>query len=209
MTNISNSLRGMQVLRPTREENEEYDGDSSPEYATAAERAASPDQARAKSPNAFSSNRAMSPVAQVTEPYDQPISMARAAMDINGAARSQSPMVAERSKSSLEGSYSGHKAGSPSLNGFAKGSMSTATPDMTREHQADMETMKKREAWMKAALTKASRSGFVYPEGEDLESEADDDDIDTRKVAEMVMSLKHFKAKIQVCVAPPLVSALR
>ena len=64
------------------------------------------------------------------------------------------------------------------------------------------EALKKREAWMKAALTKATRSGFVYPEGEDIESDADDDDIDTRKVAEMVMSLKHFKAKIQVSLTP-------
>lgn len=202
LTTINNSLRGKQVLRPTREENEDFEGDSSPEFATAAERAASPDQARAKSPTTFSSNRAMSPVSQVTEPHDQPMSMASVAMGVNGAGRSQSPVVlAERSKSSMEGGYHGHKAGSSSINGFVKGSTGNITADLIRdlkEKEGELEAMKKREAWMRAALAKASRSGFVHADGEDISPDTDDDDIDSRKVAEMVMSLKHFKAKIQV-----------
>ncbi|GJE87566.1 hypothetical protein PsYK624_036490 [Phanerochaete sordida] len=199
MGNINNSLRGKQVLRPAREEDEDMDGDSSPEFAMVPERAASPEQARAKSPNTFSSNRAISPVSQ-TEAYDQPMSIASAVIGLNGVVRAQSPVVNERGKSSLEGSYVSQKTDSPSLNGFAKNSTAITTPDLSRDGQPDVDAMKKREAWMKAALTKASRSGFVYPQGEDLESDADDDDIDTRKVAEMVMSLKHFKARIQTSV---------
>ncbi len=52
---------------------------------------------------------------------------------------------------------------------------------------------------MKAALLKAERSGFIYAESEEeLSSRADDDDIDGRKVTEMVINLKQLKAKIQV-----------
>jgi hypothetical protein len=59
--------------------------------------------------------------------------------------------------------------------------------------------MKKREAWMKAALAKASRSGFVYADEEQLDNDAEnDDDVDSRRVAEMVLNLKHLKTKIQV-----------
>lgn len=203
MSNINNSLRGKQILRPTREENEDYEDDSSPEVATAMERALSPDQNRAKSPTVFASNRAMSPVSQANEAYE-PMSMAGAAIGINGASRSQSPAVGDRGKSSMD-NYYGHKSASPSVNGFAhtkSGSAGNVTADLLRdlkEKDAEMEAMKKREAWMKAALTKASRSGFVYADGEALESDADDDDIDSRKVADIVMNLKHFKAKLQVC----------
>ncbi|CDO73456.1 hypothetical protein BN946_scf185013.g91 [Trametes cinnabarina] len=60
----------------------------------------------------------------------------------------------------------------------------------------------KKEAWMRAALLKAERSGFIYAESEEeLASRADDDDIDSRKVTEMVINLKQLKAKIQATVA--------
>lgn len=201
MQNINNSLRG-KPLRPTMEEGEGYDGDSSPEVASAAERAASPEQGRAKSPSAFSSNRAISPVSNIADSYE-PLSMIGAAMGLNGAARSGSPAVMERSKSPE--SYQGHKGRSPSVNGFVNGkggSTGNITADLIRdlkEKEGEMEAMKKREAWMKAALAKATRSGFIYPDEDMLDEESDDDDIDSRKVADMVMNLKHFKAKIQVC----------
>lgn len=208
ITNINNSLRGKQVLRPTQEENEDYGGDSSPEVTTSAERAASPDQGRAKSPSAFSSNRAVSPISQAAESYE-PVSMTGVAMGMNGTAaamRSTSPTAGERGKSSLD-SYYGQRAASPIVNGFSHakaGSTGNITADLVRDlkaKEAEIEALKKREAWMKAALTKASRSGFVYADGEVLSSDADDDDIDSRKVADMVMNLKNLKAKIQVCVS--------
>ena len=61
-----------------------------------------------------------------------------------------------------------------------------------------MEAMKKKEVWMKAALSKAARSGFVYADAEDLSLNQEDEDVDGRKVAELVLNLKHLKAKLQV-----------
>lgn len=205
MVSINDSLRGKQVLRPMQEQSEEFDGDSSPEVATSAERAASPDQGRAKSPSAFSSNRAISPISQAPESYE-PMSMTGAAMGMNGAAmRSTSPTAGDRGKSSLD-SYYGQRAASPTVNGFSHGKVGSTgniTADLIRDlkaKEAEVEALKKREAWMKAALTKASRSGFVYPDGEALGTDGDDDDIDSRKVADMVMNLKNFKAKIQASI---------
>lgn len=206
ISGINNSLRGKQPLRPPQEESEEFDGDSSPEVASSAERAASPDQGRAKSPSALASNRAISPISQAPDLYE-PMSMTGAAIDMNGSAtalRSTSPTAGDRGKTSMDSYYS-HKAASPTVNGFSHikgGSTGNITADLIRdlkEKEGEIEAMKKREAWMKAALTKASRSGFVYADGEAFSSDTDDDDIDSRKVAEMVMNLKNFKAKIQVC----------
>ncbi|KIP12569.1 hypothetical protein PHLGIDRAFT_97993 [Phlebiopsis gigantea 11061_1 CR5-6] len=203
----NNNLRGKQVLRAPQEESEDFDGDSSPEVASSAERAVSPDQARAKSPSALASNRAISPILQAPEHYE-PISMTRAAIDMNGSAaalRSTSPTASDRGKTSLDGYY-GHKATSPTVNGFShtkSGSTSNITADLMRDlkgKEGEIQSMKKREVWMKAALTKATRSGFIYADGEAFSSDADDDDIDSRKVADMVMNLKHFKAKIQATI---------
>lgn len=199
--NITNSLRGRNPLQPTIEENGGYDEESSPEVGTIVERAVSPEQ-RAKSPNAFSSNRAVSPVAQLSD-SQEPLSMASAVMGMNGVGRSGSPVVvAERSKSAMEGGY-GHKAAQSSLNGFApgKGSTGNLTADLIRDlkhKEAEVEAMKKREAWLKATLSKAARSGFVYADAERLESDNEDEDIDSRRVAEMVLNFKHLKAKLQV-----------
>ena len=61
--------------------------------------------------------------------------------------------------------------------------------------------MKKREAWMRTALTKATRAGFVYAESEDeLASSVDLDDVDSRKVTELIMNFKQLKAQLQVSI---------
>ncbi|PSR76700.1 hypothetical protein PHLCEN_2v8297 [Hermanssonia centrifuga] len=202
---INNSLKGKNPLQATRED-EEYDSEN-PDIISG-ERAMSPEQNRAKSPNAFSSNRAMSPISQNGGESYEPLSMtgvAIAAIGVNGTSRSASPAVVEpRGKLSMDGGYS-HKQGSPSLNGFmSKGSTGNITADLIRdlkEKEAEIEAIKKRETWMKAALSKASRAGFIYADAEDLGSDAEDDDIDSRRVSEMVINLKHVKAKLQVTVA--------
>lgn len=199
---LSSVAKGKAPVRPKREDEDGVDRDSSPEMSSAeqAARALSPEQSRAKSP-VQSASRATSPVA----PGDgqEPISMANVAMGRNGiAARSPSPNV-DRSRPPLDGFYNA-KPGSPLPNGFAHkpGSTGNLTADLIRdlkEKEAEMEIMKKREAWMKAALSKASRSGFIYKESEEeLESKADDDDIDGRKVTEMVINFKQLKARVQV-----------
>ncbi|KAI0931811.1 hypothetical protein AcW2_000608 [Taiwanofungus camphoratus] len=198
---LSSVAKGKAPVRPKREDEDGVDRDSSPEMSSAeqAARALSPEQSRAKSP-VQSASRATSPVA----PGDgqEPISMANVAMGRNGiAARSPSPNV-DRSRPPLDGFYNA-KPGSPLPNGFAHkpGSTGNLTADLIRdlkEKEAEMEIMKKREAWMKAALSKASRSGFIYKESEEeLESKADDDDIDGRKVTEMVINFKQLKARVQ------------
>ncbi|KAI9060535.1 hypothetical protein FKP32DRAFT_1595287 [Trametes sanguinea] len=206
-----------------RMRDDEYDGqggESSPEHTEPATResAVSPDGgARARSP-ATTGSRAVSPQQGVsTDVYDPngpQASLASVMMSRNGPnARSPSPVVVDRTKGAaptLESFY--NKApGSPTVNGFAHahahtkaGSTGNVTADLIRdlkEKEAEVEALKKKEAWMKAALLKAERSGFIYAESEEeLASRADDDDIDSRKVTEMVINLKQLKAKIQATV---------
>ncbi|KAL4241731.1 hypothetical protein ABKN59_000783 [Abortiporus biennis] len=201
---LTSSDKGKAPMRPAREGSDEVEEENSLPYSVA-QRAISPDQSRAKSPG-FSSNRAVSPAQ--SEQYGQPISMSSVAMGMNGingvAARSASPAVG---KTSMDSFY-GQKPASPLPNGIghtkAVGSTGNLTADLIRdlkEKEAEMEGMKRREAWMRAALAKASRSGFVYAESEELTSNADDEDIDGRKVAEMVINLKHMKATLQTTLA--------
>ena len=181
----------------------EDDGESSPEGFEAVvtrESAVSPDGGRAKSPALAS--RAVSPthvvVAEMYDPAGPQASLASVIMSRSAAgARSPSPTV----RPPVDGLF---KPASPTVNGFAKpGSTGNLTADLIRDlkdREAEIETLKKKESWMKAALLKAERSGFIYAETEEeLSSRADDDDIDGRRVTEMVINLKQLKAKIQVC----------
>ncbi|KAI8980785.1 hypothetical protein BD414DRAFT_420720 [Trametes punicea] len=184
-------------------------GESSPDNVEPAmrESTVSPDGARARSPT-VSGSRAVSPSQGVsTDVYDPngpQASLASVVMARSGNnARSPSPVV-DRSKGALESLY---KPGSPTTNGFGHtnaGSTGNVTVDLIRDlkdKEAEVEALKKKEAWMKAALLKAERSGFIYAESEEeLASRADDDDIDSRKVTEMVINLKQLKAKIQATV---------
>ncbi|KAH9944185.1 uncharacterized protein BXZ73DRAFT_73766 [Epithele typhae] len=183
----------------------EGDGESSPETnePVLRERAVSPDGGRAKSPPMIAS-RAVSP-AQMNDVYDPagpPASLASVIMARNGATGARSPSPNVDRKNSNEAFY---KPASPTMNGFAKpGSTGNITADLIRDlkdKEVEVEALKKKEAWMKAALLKAERAGFIYAETEEeLSSRADDDDIDGRKVTEMVISLKQLKAKIQASV---------
>ncbi|KAI0361372.1 hypothetical protein OH77DRAFT_1417617 [Trametes cingulata] len=192
-----------------RMRDEEFDGESSPEQTepAARESAVSPEGARARSPTTTAS-RAVSPSqgvsADVYDPNGPQASLASVMMARNGiSGRSPSPVV-DRSKGPLDAF---HKPGSPTVNGFMHtkpGSTGNLTADLIRDlkdKEAELESLKKKEAWMKAALLKAERSGFIYAESEEeLASRADDDDIDSRKVTEMVINLKQLKAKIQASV---------
>ncbi|KZT75075.1 hypothetical protein DAEQUDRAFT_659712 [Daedalea quercina L-15889] len=180
-------------------------GDSSPEHSTndVRERARTPDQGqgRAKSPQLYANaSRATSPVGQGDG--QEPISMASAVMSRNGiAGRSPSPNV-DRSRAPVDAFYTA-KSGSPVPNGspHGKGSTGNVTPDLIRDvkqKEVEMETMKKREAWMRAALSKAARSGFIYEQSEgDVLDRADEDDIDGQKVAQMIVDFKQLHAKLQ------------
>lgn len=205
----SQSLSGAArtALRPRRDDDDAYGGgDSSPEVSSseARERAMSPEQARAKSP-VYSASRATSPVSP--SEGQEPLSMASVAMSRQAiAARSPSPNV-DRSKPPPDGFFHA-RTGSPLPNSngsvYKPGSTGNITADLIRdlkEREAEMEVMKKREAWMRAALSKASRSGFVYSESEEeLLNRAEDDDIDGQKVTELVVHFKQLKAKLQASI---------
>jgi len=125
------------------------------------------------------------------------------------AARSPSPII-DRSKPPLDAFYQ-PSTGSPNANGNGHaqgkfGSTGNVTADLIRDYKVkemEVETLRRRESWMKAALLKASRSGFVQLDEEALEAEdldlQDATSEDQRKLADMVLNFKHFKTQMQVC----------
>jgi hypothetical protein len=126
----------------------------------------------------------------------------------NLAARSPSPVV-DRSKPPLDAFYQ-PSSGSPNVNGIGHahgkyGSTGNVTADLIRDYKAkemEVETLRRREAWMKTALSKATKSGFVQLDEEALEAEdldlQDATSDDQKKLADMVLNFKHFKTQMQV-----------
>lgn len=183
---------------------------------TSRDHAPSPDQTRARSPNSFSVvTRAMSPTSQSgSDPYGnvQPPNVASMAMSGLGA-RSPSPVV-DRSRPPLDAFYQ-PSGGSPGANGNGNGhaqgkfgSTGNVTADLIRDYKVkemEVETLRRREAWMKTALLKASRSGFVQLDEDALEAEdidfQDDTSEEQRKLADMVMNFRQFKTQMQTTLA--------
>ena len=195
--------KGKAPMRPKREEE---DSDPS-DVNRAAERAISPEQ-RARSPTytgTSGATRATSPVQRQGFVDDQPVSMTSVAIsaskDVGSslASRSISPPV-DRSKPPADAFYTSGRNDSPGTvtpqpNGHIQNSPSPTT--------SSVEDMKKREAWLKAALIRASRSGFVYADAQDPQEDlvldfANADQGETKRVVEMIMNLKHMRAAIQV-----------
>ncbi|KAG1908289.1 uncharacterized protein F5891DRAFT_1272938 [Suillus fuscotomentosus] len=186
-------------------------GATTESVTTSRDHAPSPDQTRARSPNSFSVTRAMSPTSQSgSDLYGnvQPPNVASVAMS-GLAARSPSPVV-DRSRPPLDAFYQ-PSGGSPGVNGNGNGhaqgkfgSTGNVTADLIRDYKVkemEVETLRRREAWMKTALLKASRSGFVQLDEETLEAEdidfQDDASDEQRKLADMVMNFRHFKTQMQ------------
>ena len=196
--------KGKAPMRPKREE-EDSDGSDANGIS---ERAISPEQ-RTRSPTyvgTSGASRAVSPVQRPGFGDDQPVSMTSVVMStskdgVSGlAARSVSPTV-DRSKPPTDAFYTGGGNDSPG----------TVTPqpnghihDTPSPSASGIEDMKKREAWLKAALIRASRSGFIYADAQDPPEDlvldfANADQGETKRVVEMIMNLKHMRAAIQVC----------
>lgn len=108
---------------------------------------------------------------------------------------------------------SGPNNPSPTVNGFARpssrtgnGSAGNVAADLLRDLKAkdlELDSIKRQMAWMKEALAKATRSGFVQPESEGspesgLGNIGVSDDVNDGKLAEMALKLKQFKAHMQV-----------
>ena len=195
--------KGKAPMRPKREDE---DSDVS-EVNGAPERAISPEQ-RARSPTyavTGGASRTVSPVQRPGFGDDQPPSMTSLVFPASKdggsglAARSVSPPV-DRSKPPVDAFYTSGRGSSPGTvtsqpNGHIHNSPSPSA--------SGVEDTKKREAWLKAALIRASRSGFVYADAQDPPEDlvldfANADQGETKRVVEMIMNLKHMRAAIQV-----------
>jgi len=190
--------KGKAPMRPKREDE---DSDAS-DLNGAPDRAISPEQ-RARSPNYIGSGGASRTVSPVQRPGfgdDQPASMTSLVMSASRdglVARSVSPPV-DRSKPPADAFYNSGRDGSP---GIAASQQNGHIQNSPSPSVSGVEDMKKREVWLKAALVRASRSGFIYADAppEDLVLDfAHADQGETKRVVEMIMNLKHMRAAIQV-----------
>lgn len=170
-----------------------YGGDDDGEGSTESvirERALSPDQARARSPP----SRTASPTG--------PVSI-ESLVKIVQHQRSESPLVErERGRSPDPQNYGPQQPNITSVNGFTHGhgtkpsSTGNVTADLIRDLKAretELETLRRREAWMTATLARASRAGFIYVSGDEDQGPANEQP----KVAEAVITLKQLHGRIQ------------
>jgi hypothetical protein len=158
------------------------------------ERALSPDQVRALSPPA----RGGTPTG--------PVSIESVVKPAQNR-RSESPLVErERTKSPDTQNYGQQHPNLASANGLTSvhgaktGSAGSVTTDVIRDvkaRDAELETLRRREAWMKAALSQAMHAGFVY-----VNANLGDEDRgvtdEQPKIAEAVITLKKLHGRIQV-----------
>ncbi|KAH8990140.1 hypothetical protein EDB86DRAFT_3065324 [Lactarius hatsudake] len=163
------------------------DGEGSTE-SVVRERALSPDQARARSPP----SRTASPMG--------PVSIESLVKTVQPQ-RSESPLV-ERERSPDPQNYGSQQPNITSVNGFTHGhgtkpgSTGNVTADLIRDLKAretELETLRRREAWMIAALARASRAGYIYVNGDEDQGPADEQP----KIAEAVITLKQLHGRIQ------------
>ncbi|THH09190.1 hypothetical protein EW145_g2194 [Phellinidium pouzarii] len=169
--------------------------------------------ARSMSPQVQIQGEAYHPAANgvVGGPHQQqPMNMATIAMQRNAqGTRSPSPIV-DRSKPPTDGYYQPGGRASPTVNGYGSsharpGSTGNVTADLIRDlklKEAEMEGMKKREAWMRAALRNATIAGFAYTDVELNPSDMDrrsltDEALDLKSLATMIMQLKQEHARVQ------------
>ncbi|KAH9044402.1 hypothetical protein EDB85DRAFT_2130328 [Lactarius pseudohatsudake] len=154
------------------------------------ERALSPDQARARSPP----SRTASPMG--------PVSIESLVKTVQPQ-RSESPLVErERGRSPDPQIYGSQQPNITSVNGFTHGhgtkpgSTGNVTADLIRDlktRETELETLRRREAWMIAALARASRAGYIYVNGDEDQGPGDEQP----KIAEAVITLKQLHGRIQ------------
>ncbi|KAJ8487995.1 hypothetical protein ONZ45_g14121 [Pleurotus djamor] len=209
--------KGKAPARPRRDDDDVAGTDDGHDTATteshtSRERAMSPENLsqsghpRAKSPGSVAS-RAMSPANGSMEYVNGHVpNIANVAAGI--AARSASPLTVDRSKPPPDAFYQSSANGSPTGGAFhrpgtANGSVSSMSADAVRELKAkevELDGMKKKLAWMKEALSKAARSGYIYQTTDasptDMVNGVSNSPEDTKR-SEMILQFKQFKAHIQ------------
>ena len=160
------------------------------------ERALSPDQVRALSPPA----RGGTPAGPVSiESVVKPVQ----------SWRPESPLVERECTKSPDTQISRQQQpnlastnGLTSMHGSKTGSAGSVTTDLIRDvkaRDAELEKLRRHEAWMKAALSQAMHAGFVY-----VNANLGDEDRgvtnEQPKIAEAIIILKKLHGRIQVCI---------
>ncbi|KAJ7275227.1 hypothetical protein B0H12DRAFT_1005812 [Mycena haematopus] len=207
--------KGKTPMRPRREDSDGAD-DSMDDRDVVRERTMSPEQVAA--PSAAASIRAKSPVASVraVSPANgvdpQPPSMVgMASMALNQSGRGSPALVdRDRSKPPPDAFYNNNASGSPTGgshvghgHGSRQGSVNT-TSDLIKELKAkemELEGVKRQMVWMKEALGKASKAGFVYVDREGQQVNGAMDESSDGKNAELALKFKQFKAQMQTLMA--------
>ena len=187
-----NDLTSQPAGKPRRVPGGEDDAEGSTDSAIR-EHALSPDQTRALSPPAHAHG------GTPTGPSIENV--------VKTGQRSESPLVErERTKSPESPNYGQQQSNLTSVNGLSSnhstksGSTSDISTDIIRDlkaRDAELETLRRRQAWMKAALVQACHAGFVYVNA----SPGDEDRGVTNeqpKIAEAVITLKQLHGSIQV-----------
>ncbi|KAF8745108.1 hypothetical protein AX14_010575 [Amanita brunnescens Koide BX004] len=194
--------KGKAPARPRREDEESDEVlEASTLESHLRERAMSPDQAqvRTKSPSQNGiTSRAVSPTDGADQAQPSMISVSMSNVNLTGRA---SPAV-DRTKNTPDGFYN-PLSGSPSMNGYARppsragnSSVSSVAADLLKEiksKDAELDSTRKQLTWMKEALGKAAKMGYVYVEKEG----ADVADVSGNSDVDIILKFKSFKAQIQ------------
>ncbi|EJD51777.1 hypothetical protein AURDEDRAFT_111391 [Auricularia subglabra TFB-10046 SS5] len=190
--------------RPRRGD-ETYGLSDSEGPASTPDRARSPEMGRsgARSPSQLGpGGRAVSPTQGMN---GAPSAAQRARNGINAAnARSPSPVV-ERAIAPQD-AFRIAKGGTNSPVAGRPGSTGNATADLVRDLRAkegEVDALKRREAWLRAALARAKKEGFVLVDAEPEEGQEPVDDYaseEMKRVGDAVLKLKQERAKIQALV---------
>lgn len=190
--------KGKAPMRPKRED-DDFGTEGSVDHTESGvtshrerDRAVSPEVGRATSPQ-----NASRPISPLADPQTQQ-SLAGASNELVGR-RSASPIV-DRSKGNS----------SPLTNGINKqhsassGNVNADLLNQLKARDSDIEALRKREEWMKLALRKATRAGYIHGSGDespvDMSNLSSGDDSDA-KVADISLKFKQFKSQMQVILA--------
>ncbi|KAJ7431841.1 hypothetical protein B0H11DRAFT_2128705 [Mycena galericulata] len=215
---IANGI-GKKPVRPRREDDDTGADDSVDEAPRERERTMSPEQIpppaaapiRAKSPAFSVASRAVSPANGGGGSTDShPPNMVGVSMGLTNLSGRGSPAV-DRSKPPTDGFYNA-APGSPTGTGpgsqfghvSRQGSVN-ATSDLIKDlkvKEQELEGAKRQMAWMREALAKASKSGYVYVnrDGAEVSNGGMEGSSDAGN-AELALKFKQFKAQMQTTMA--------
>lgn len=171
------------------------------------QRMKSPEGTRSRSPtNMIAADRSMSPTGGA---LGQAANAAALALARGGGAQGRSPSPGGAPSDAFV-----YKTGQ--INGFAAingrvspsiarpGSAGNIAADLVRDvraKDAELEQLRRREQWMRAALSKATKAGFSWNDLSIDEDELKDHDIDnaeSRKLVDLAFKLKQERAALQV-----------